>query len=147
MQQLQQQLVTNVAQPWQHQQQHPAQQYQNNNKNINKGRKSRGNNNNNRNGGSNQPTRSTKSSKFNCKNTPNNSRSNETPKYCWTHVHDTRHNRSECTVQCAGQKNNAPTHVNLGGNPKNAERVLTPSAVGITGIDVRVHGKIQQQPS
>ena len=85
--------------------------------------------------------------KFNHKNTPNNVRSNETPKYCWTHGHDTRHNSNEYTVQCAGHKNNATTHVNTGGNPKNAERILTPSAVGITGVDVSARGQIQKQPS
>ena len=104
MQQLQQQLAMNAAQPWQQQQQQPNHQYQNNNKNSNRGRKSRGNNNNNRNGGGNQPTWSTNSSNLNLKNIPNNIRSNETPNYCWTHGHDTRHNSNECTAQCAGPK-------------------------------------------
>ena len=137
----------NGAQPWQQQQQQPTQQYQNNNKNSNMGRKRRGNNNNNRNGGGNQPTWSTNSSKFNRKNTPNNVRSNETSKYSWMHDHYTRHNSNECTAQWAGHKNNSTTHVNMVGNAKNAERVFVPSAVGITGIDVRAFGQIQQQPS
>ena len=113
MQQLQQQLSMNAAQPWQQQQQQPIQQYQNNNKNSNRGRKSQGkNNNNNRNYGGNQPTWSTNSSKFNLKNIPNNARSNETSKYCWTHNQDTRHNIKKFTAQCAGHKNHAMTYVN-----------------------------------
>ena len=95
MQQLQQQLAMNVVQLWQQQQQLPTQHYQNNNKNRKRGRKIRGNNNNNnnnRNGGGNPPTWSTNSNKFNRKNIPNNIRSNETPKCCWTHGHDTRRN-------------------------------------------------------
>ena len=147
MQQLQQQLAMNAEQPWQQQQQQPNQQYQNNNKNSNRGRKSHGNNNNKRSGGGNQPTWITNSSKFNVKNIPNNVRSNENPKYCWTHSHGTHYNSNECTAQCAGHKNNAMTHVNTGVNPKNAERILAPSAVGITGIDVCERGQIQQQPS
>ena len=147
MQQLQKQLEMNAAQPWQQQQQQPTQQYQNNNKNSNRGRKIRGNNNNNSNGGVNQPMWSTNISKFNRKTIPNNVRSNKTPKYCWTHGHNTRHNSNKFSAQCAGHKNNATTHVNIGVNPNNAERVLSPSAVGITGIDVRACGQIQQQPS
>ena len=163
MQQIKQQLEMNAAQPWQKQQQQPTQKYHNNNNNINRGRRIRdknnnnNNNNNNRNGGGNQPTWSsnnsnngntnTKSIKFYRKNIPNNIRSNETPKYFWMHGHGTRHNINKCTAQCVGNKNNATTHVNTGGNPKNAERVLTTSAVGITGIDVRTCGKIQQHPS
>ena len=148
MQQLQQQLAMNAAQSWQQPKKKPTHKYQNNNKNSNRGRKSRGNSNNNRNGGGNQPTWSTNiPRKFNRKNIPKNVRSNETPEYCWTHGHDTRHNSNECTAQCAGHRNNATTHVNTGSNPKNVEHVLASSAVGITGIYVRARGQIQQQPS
>ena len=100
MHQLQQQLEMNAAQPWQQRQQQPTQQHQNNNKHSNRGCKSRGNNNNNRNGGGNHPTWSTNiPSRFNRKNTPANVRSNETPKYCWTHGHNTCHTSNECTAQ------------------------------------------------
>ena len=90
----------NVRQPWKQRQQQPNQKHQNRNKNNNRGRKSRDNSNNNRNGGGNQPTWGTNSPiRFNRKNIPDNVRSNETPKYCWTHGHDTRHNSNKCTAQ------------------------------------------------
>ena len=39
------------------------------------------------------------------------------------------------------------THMNTGGNPKNSERSLAPSAVDIMGVDVSARGQIQKQPS
>ena len=145
MNQRQQQLVMSAAQQWQQRKQQTPWQHQNNTRDKNKGRKSRGNTSINRNRGGNQPTWGTNTpSRFSRENLPENFRSNKTAKYCWTHSHKTRHNSSECTAQFVGHKTNATNHVNRGGNPKNSERSITPSTLGVTGVDICARGQIQQ---
>ena len=61
--------------------------------------------------------------------------------YCWTHGNDcaTGHNSGTCMNPTAGHQRNATFQNPMGGNPKNMERALEPSAVG------RI-GRVPQQP-